>query len=124
MGPAVYACLICLLIGGAGVGYVWQKAAIDQLGRDRRKLEAHLIALQGRNKVAREQLAASQSPVVLEMRIKEMNLGLEIPRPSQVLRLGEPMPGTSTQIVDSPSHYMAMDSTGRAGTPPRKERKF
>ena len=124
MGPLVKAVIICLIIGGAGVGYVWQKVAIDQLGRDRQKLEAQLTALQSRNKVMREQLAASQSPLVLDMRIKELNLGLGIPHPSQVLRLNEPGPSNSSQLLGGESRFMAMDSTGRAGMPPQRERKF
>jgi hypothetical protein len=31
-GPALKALGLCLLIGGAAVGYVWQKNQIDQLG--------------------------------------------------------------------------------------------
>ena len=31
-GPALKAFLLCLLIGGPGVGYVWQKDQISQLG--------------------------------------------------------------------------------------------
>ena len=32
-GPALKALLLCLLIGRAGVGYVWQKSQIYELGR-------------------------------------------------------------------------------------------
>ena len=31
-GPALKALLLCLLIGGSGVGYVWQKDQIIRLG--------------------------------------------------------------------------------------------
>ena len=32
-GPALKAFLLCLLIGGSGVGYVWQKSQIHELGK-------------------------------------------------------------------------------------------
>ena len=31
-GPALKAFLLCVLIGGSAVGYVWQKSQIEQLG--------------------------------------------------------------------------------------------
>ena len=84
------ACLLCVLIGGSGVGYVWQKGQINQLDQAFKKRETRLSHLQEQNRRLREQLAAMRSPRYLEMRITELNLGLAIPQPSQVLRLPEP----------------------------------
>jgi hypothetical protein len=89
-GPALKAFLLCLLIGGAGVGYVWQKNQIYQLGQQIRKREFLLKDLEEQNEKLRKQLATMHSPPYLERRIKELNLGLAVPQPSQVWRLNEP----------------------------------
>lgn len=89
-GPAVKAFLLCLVIGGAGVGYVWQKNQIYQLGQQIRKREIRLTELDEQNEKLKRQLAIMRSPQFLEMRIKELNLGLAAPQPSQVWRLAEP----------------------------------
>lgn len=90
LGPLVWACLLCLFIGGSGVGYVWQKAGIDQLGREIKARETQLRGLINKNEAAKRQLGAMRSPPVLEMRNKELNLGLVMPQPEQILRLVEP----------------------------------
>lgn len=91
-GPALKASLLCLLIGGSGVGYVWQKSQIDQLGQQIRKREIHLKDLQDQNEKLRRQMAFMRSPPFLEARIKELNLGLVAPQRSQVWYLQEPTP--------------------------------
>ncbi|HEY2951789.1 MAG TPA: hypothetical protein VGK40_04350, partial [Verrucomicrobiae bacterium] len=48
--PALKAFFLCLLIGGAGVGYVWQKTQILELGRQITQREARLDQLQWENK--------------------------------------------------------------------------
>src|SRR5947208_16694452 len=83
-GPALKAFLLCLLIGGSGIGYVWQKNQIYELGQQIRKREMHLKEVQGQNEKLRRQLGFMRSPPFLEARIKELNLGLLSPRPSQV----------------------------------------
>src|SRR5690349_242769 len=89
-GPALKACLLCLLIGGSGVGYVWQKEQINRLGRDIRGREHALQVLEDQTEVLRKQLANLRSPQYLEPRTKE--LGLAAPQQSQILRLNEPVP--------------------------------
>ena len=89
-GPALKAFLLCLLIGGSGVGYVWQKDQISQLGRQIKKREVRLNELAQQNEKLRKQLGTMRSPRFLEMRIKELNLGLVRPEPAQVWRLPEP----------------------------------
>jgi cell division protein FtsL len=94
-GPALKAFLLCLMIGGAGVGYVWQKNQIYQLGQQIRKRELRLADLEEQNEKLKKQLAVMRSPQFLETRIKELNLGLTVPEPSQVWRLPEPPPETA-----------------------------
>ena len=96
-GPALKAFLLCLLIGGSGVGYVWQKNQIDQLGQQIRKRELHLKELEDQNKKLRRQMAFMRSPPFLEARVKELNLGLAPSQPSQVWYLKEPKPESMKQ---------------------------
>jgi cell division protein FtsB len=96
-GPALKAFLLCLLIGGSGVGYVWQKNQIDQLSRQIGKRELHLKELQDQNEKLRRQMAYMKSPSYLEARVKELNLGLVPPQPSQVWYMKEPKPEPTKQ---------------------------
>ena len=86
-GPALKAFLLCLLIGGSGVGYVWQKNQIDRLGRRISEDETALKQLKSNNKLLVDQIAFLKSPVMLDHRVKELNLGLAPAQPLQVVRL-------------------------------------
>src|SRR5438477_5525834 len=86
-GPAIKAFLLCAMIGGAGVGYVWQKGRISELSRQILRHEKHLVELQSQNEKLRKQLGVMRSPQFLEMRAKELNLGLVLPSSTQFLRL-------------------------------------
>ena len=88
-GPAIKAFLLCALVGGAGVGYVWQKGRIGELGRQISRNEKRVIDLQGQNEKLKRQLGLMRSPQFLEMRVKELNLGLVAPASSQFWRLSE-----------------------------------
>jgi hypothetical protein len=90
-GPALKAFLLCLLIGGSGVGYVWQKDQISQLGKQIKRRELYLAALAEKNVQLSKQLGAMRSPPYLEKRIQELGLGLVPPQPAQVWRLSEPV---------------------------------
>ena len=89
-GPALKAFLLCLLIGGSGVGYVWQKDQISQLGQQIKKRELRLVDLENQSEKLRKHLAERRSPRFLERRIQELGLGLVPPQPTQVWRLVEP----------------------------------
>ena len=41
-GPALKAFLLCALIGGSGVGYVWQKSRIEELSKQIKEREQKL----------------------------------------------------------------------------------
>ena len=83
--------ITCASIAAIGVGYVWQKNQIYDLGQQMKKRETNLRALQDQNEKLRKQLAAMRSPKFLETRVKELNLGLVQPLPGQILRLAEPL---------------------------------
>jgi hypothetical protein len=93
-GPALKACLLCLLIGGSGVGYVWEKSQIAQLGDVIKMREIHLRQLQDENERLRQQVANMRSPGQLQARIKQLKLGLSMPQPAQVLWLPDPVAET------------------------------
>ena len=89
-GPALKALLLCLLIGGSGLGYVWQKNQIYQLGQQIKKRELWLDKLEDQNKKLRNILGEMRGPQYLEGLIKKWDLGLAPAQPSQVWRLSEP----------------------------------
>jgi transposase len=101
-GPALKAFLLCALIGGSGVGYVWQKGQIDELGRQIKRRETRLTELQSQNKKLRDQLQMLRSPKPLEQRVQELKLGLSLLQPAQVLRLPEPLPLPQGRAETSP----------------------
>jgi transposase len=89
-GPALAAPLICLVIAGSAVGYVWQKGEIDRLGRLTHQREARLKQLTDTHQRLAEQILMLQSPALLDQRVRELNLGLVPLQPGQVVRLTEP----------------------------------
>ena len=109
-GPALKAFLVCLLIGGSGVGYVWQKDQISQLGRQIKKRELRLAELDDQNEKLRKQLGWMRSPSFLERRIQELGLGLVRPQQTQVWRLTEPARDVPRQ--EGGREYAAPRETG------------
>ena len=87
--PALKALMLCLFIGGSGVGYVWYKNQVSVLGQQIKERETRLAELQRKNKMARAQLDALTSPIALDARVKKLNLGLAAPPVSQIVRLVE-----------------------------------
>jgi len=108
-GPALKAVILCVVIGGAGVGYVWQQSQINELGRQIKQREQKLAALQDQNRKLGERLATLRSPARLNERVQALNLGLALPPPNQVCVLPEPSATATTPentpgpMGDSPS---------------------
>lgn len=90
LGPAIKAFLLCLLVAGSGVGYVWQKKQLIELGHRIKEHEIELKRLRTENREYQNQFDTLRSPMVLEARIRELNLGLGAPHPSQIQRLELP----------------------------------
>jgi hypothetical protein len=86
-GPVLKVVLLCSLICGSAIGYVWQKNQIDRLGRRISEDETALKQLKSNNKLLVDQIAFLKSPVMLDHRVKELNLGLAPAQPLQVVRL-------------------------------------
>jgi hypothetical protein len=89
-GPALKAFILCFLIAGSAVGYVWQKSQIYELGRQIRQEELHLGQLNHDNQSLANELAILRSPVMLDQRARALKLGLGPAQPTQVERLPEP----------------------------------
>jgi hypothetical protein len=90
-GPALKAFFLCLLIGGSGVGYVWQKNQIAQLGQQLTRSEARLDQAKNLNKRLETQLQGLRDPGILKQKIKDLKLGLVEPPRSQIWILPEPL---------------------------------
>ncbi|MEK7683815.1 MAG: hypothetical protein AAB466_00165 [Verrucomicrobiota bacterium] len=86
-GPTLKAFLICLVIGGSALGYVYQKSEIYKLGQQIKQSEIRLEELRRHNDALQRALASLCSPRELNERIQKMNLGLAAPRPEQIVRL-------------------------------------
>ena len=92
--PAMKAALICLLLGGSAIGYVYQKNQIFELGRQIQKSEQRLNALKENNAKLQKTLLTMQSATHLEKRVRELNLQLAQPAQSQILTIIE-VPATA-----------------------------
>ena len=115
-GPALKALLLCALLGGSGVGYVWQRNQIDELGRQIANRETRLAALREQNKKLGDQLQRLRSPKPLELRVRELKLGLGQLQPGQVWRLPEPLAPTSAETSRPFAGRLARESR-LAGSP-------
>jgi cell division protein FtsL len=109
--PALKASFLCLLIGGSAIGYVWQKNQIDRLGKQIVEREKHLIQLKHENERLQNQMSILHSPVRLDQRAKELNLGLSPASPTQVVRLQEPGApdrdsNNQRQLASRPAHEL------------------
>ncbi|MBI5774333.1 MAG: hypothetical protein HZA89_11390 [Verrucomicrobia bacterium] len=102
-GPLLKAFLLCLLLGGSGIGFVWQKQQIHQLGLQIKQLETTLAGHRAANRQRADTLAYQRSPRALDARVRELNLGLMPPRPENILRLSEPSSAAVTQRAEPPS---------------------
>ena len=87
--PGVKAALICLLLGGSAIGYVYQKNQLIELGKQIQKSEQRLKALSDNNAQLQRSISTLQSAYYLEQRVKQLNLGLVQPTQSQILTIVE-----------------------------------
>ena len=105
-GPVLKVVLLCSLIGGSAIGYVWQKNQIDRLGLQIREREKSLAKIKRDNENLGNQISFLHSPVMIDRRAKELNLGLTPAQPLQVVRLVEapaaPGPGGLRQFAQRP----------------------
>jgi hypothetical protein len=87
--PAVKAALICLLLGGSAIGYVYQKNQIIELGKQIQLREKNLKGLIADNLKWEKTRMTLESTTWLNDRVTKMNLGLAQPAQGQILTLVE-----------------------------------
>lgn len=95
-GPVLKVFLLCVFVGGSGVGYVWQKQQIYELSREIKDREERLEGLRRQNERLSRTLMQLESHRDLDAQARQMDLGLVPPQPHQVVRLGERLPEEST----------------------------
>ena len=96
--------LLCTLIGGSAIGYVWQKNEISRLGKQIVAREKSLEQLRRDNKLLSDQVAVLHSPVMIDRRAKELSLGLAPAQPAQKVVLMEIFSSASAAPV-SPRQF-------------------
>jgi cell division protein FtsL len=97
-GPVLKVVLLCSLICGSAIGYVWQKSQIDRLGRQISDRETKLKQLKSDNKMLSDQIGFLRTPTMIDRRAKELNLGLAPEQPLQVVRLPD-LPAAADSAV-------------------------
>ena len=79
--------VICSAICLAGIGYVWAKSQVWRLSGEIKALELRLDEVKRDNDVLQRTYAAMCAPSKLDARVRELNLGLSAPMPSQIVRM-------------------------------------
>jgi cell division protein FtsB len=94
--------LLCTLIGGSAIGYVWQKSEISRLDKAIRAAEKNLSQMQNDNRALTLQIEVLKSPVMIDRRVKELNLGLQPAQPAQKVILAESQISASSAKIFQP----------------------
>ena len=89
--------ILCAAACLAGIGYVWAKAQVWKLSQEMKKLEVRRDELKRHNDSLERIYAGMCTPERLDQRVRELNLGLFRPPPSQIVRLPEPAPMAQRQ---------------------------
>jgi hypothetical protein len=113
-GPALKAMSLCVLIGGSGVGYVWQKDQINILGERIHQTEKRLDEVRRHNAQLVRVLASLQSTGEIESRVKKLELGLVAPAPDQIVRLVDVVPSAEASASDQERLYARAAALGVA----------
>ncbi len=83
---------ICAAVCLAGIGYIWAKTQVWGLSREMKRLENRRDELKRANDALERTYAAMCTARELDLRVKQLNLGLAAPQPNQIIRLQEPVP--------------------------------
>ena len=89
-GPAIKAFLFCVFIGGSGLGFVWQKQEIGDLGRQLKDAELRLEELKRQNKNRTETVQQFLDPRLLAQKATTLFPDLTQPVRNQIFILPEP----------------------------------
>ena len=110
-GPAIKAFVLCLLISGSGIGYVWQKTQIQELGKQIKQREKRLAGLEKQNENLKGQLNDMRRVAYIEDRIKRLGLELAQPLRGQIWSLSEPPRDRRDAGVPEPDQQIALQET-------------
>src|SRR4051812_42238986 len=97
--PAVKAALLCLLIGGSAIGFVYQKNQLAEIGKQIGKRDQQFRQLRDYNAHLERQLATMKLPNVLGERVKQLHLDLMPPTQSQILTIVEVPASAATKSL-------------------------
>lgn len=109
-GPLLKVVLLCSVVCGSAIGFVWQKGEIARLGHEIASREKQLKQLQDDNARSLNQLAELNSSVRIDQRARELNLGLGPVQPGQQIVLAEPVAlapddrNASRQLAQRPAY--------------------
>jgi len=103
LGPPLAVSVLLLAIGGAALGYVWQKNVIDTLQERQRDCEKRYKQVCALNERLANEVARLHQPVNLEVLARKLNLGLAPVQPGQMVAL----PEWSETTADSGAHRWA-----------------
>ena len=92
--PGAKAALICLLLGGSAIGYVYQKNQLNELGRQILKSDQEWRDYTESNARLHRSLLTLHSPTYLVNQVQERKLPLAQPAQSQILTIVETPAGT------------------------------
>ncbi len=114
LGPAIKALFLCVFLGGAAVGYVWQQGKLRDLDVVQRTLEVRLDLLRRDNRVLSGQLADLQLPNRLQERLRLLHIPLQPAVAAQLVRISEPvrLPETSA-LVGSAGERLSVNHWGQ-----------
>lgn len=90
--PAMIAVLVCTIICGMGLGYVWQKSQISDLGKQMKERESLLDETRRTNKKLGDELSQLKAPAMLHQMVQRWQLDLSLPNPRSVVVLTEKQP--------------------------------
>lgn len=99
---AIKAGLFCLLICGAGLGYVWHKRQIDEFGQLIKREELKLEELLRHNKNRADAIQQLMSPRLLDQKAMAQFPELKAPQAQQVVALWEPK-ATAVRELPAPA---------------------
>jgi hypothetical protein len=88
----IKAIVVCTSVCLAGIGYVWAKTEVWVLSKEMKKLELRLDDLKRQNDVLQRTYSAMCAPATLDARVRQLNLGLAAPLPSQIVRMPSTAP--------------------------------
>jgi len=108
--PAIKVLVACSFLVGAGVGYVWQKEQLVDLGRRKAALERRLSSLQDQTGKLEEKLLQLQTPKALEIKANDLKLGLRPAQANQIIQLAETSRLAVPSARETPRQYTRRDS--------------